>query len=205
MAQTQHSPTPHPYAHHHQSNRRDTNTHARYVVLSSVCGSVIAPIAGGFITTYLTWPWVFWISLIFGVVAQALHFFVPETRADVMLDRRARYLRKTGEFDNLYGPRELRGTFWERISFKKVVETMWLPFRFLLTEPIVAFLSLLSGFSDALIFMGLDAFPLVLSKWNFSIIAVGLSFTALLIGCKSTSTHLANHELAPDILTKSTT
>lgn len=161
-----------------------SNIHSSYVVLSSVCGSVIAPIAGGFITTYLSWQWVFWISLIFGFVAQALHFFVPETRSDIMLDRRAQYCRRTGEHDNLYGPMELKGTFWQRISFKEVVKTCWLPFHFLITEPIVTFLSLLSGFSDALIFTGLDSFPLVLSKWNFSVIAVGLSFIPLFIGCE---------------------
>ena len=79
---------------------------------------------------------------------------------------------------------EVKGTFWQRISFKEVVSTIWLPFRFLVTEPIVTFLSLLSGFSDALIFTGLDSFPLVLSKWNFSVIAVGLAFIPLLIGCE---------------------
>jgi hypothetical protein len=53
---------------------------------------------------------------------------------------------------------------------------MWRPYLFLITEPVVAFLSLLSGFSDALIFTGLDSFALVLSKWNFTPSQVGLSF-----------------------------
>lgn len=101
-----------------------------------------------------------------------------------MLDRRAQHLRKTGEHTNLYGLMELRGTFRERTSLREAAETTWLPFKFLITEPIVTFLSLLSGFSDALIFTGLDSFSLVLSKWNFSVIAVGLSFIPLLIGCK---------------------
>lgn len=59
---------------------------------------------------------------------------------------------------------------------------MWRPYRLLLTEPIVGFLSLLSGFSDALIFTGLSSFPLVLKKWNFTTIQIGLSFIGLLIG-----------------------
>lgn len=59
---------------------------------------------------------------------------------------------------------------------------MWRPYRLLLTEPIVGFLSLLSGFSDALIFTGLSSFPLVLKKWNFSTINVGLAFIGLLVG-----------------------
>ena len=238
-----------------------------FVVLSSVCGSVIAPIAGGFISkstlvaglqdashvlrpanlssslstlvlrfeiqadhsarlaTYLDWPWVFWISLIFGAVAQLMHCWVPETRrstpsiampleyhafrtgssrsrtrplhstsdtlltphdpgTDVMLDNRAKYLRKSGEDVDAYGPIESRGSFRERVSVKEMLLITWRPFKFLITEPIVTFLSLLSGFSDALIFTGLDSFPLVLSKWNFSTIQVGLAFIALLVGCK---------------------
>ncbi|KAK4978105.1 hypothetical protein LTR42_002482 [Elasticomyces elasticus] len=54
-----------------------------FVVFSSVAGSVVAPICGVFITEYLNWTWVFWISLIFGGVAQVLHFAVPETRTSV--------------------------------------------------------------------------------------------------------------------------
>ena len=56
------------------------------------------------------------------------------------------------------------------------------PYKFLATEPIVLFLSLLSGFSDALIFTGLDSFPLVLAKWDFTVIEVGLAFFPLLAG-----------------------
>lgn len=52
----------------------------------------------------------------------------------------------------------------------------------LYSEPIVAFLSLLSGFSDALIFTGLDSYGMVMSKWNFSKIEIGLSFAPLAIG-----------------------
>lgn len=154
-----------------------------YVVLSSVAGSVVAPIVGGFIETYCRWNWIFWVQLIFGVATQLIHFFVvPETRSDVLLDREAKRRRKTGEDVNIFGPNEVRGSFWQRISFRESAKLMLRPYKFLVTEPIVCFLSLLSGFSDALIFTGLDSFPLVLSKWDFTTIQVGLSFIGLLIG-----------------------
>ena len=43
-------------------------------------------------------------------------------------------------------------------------------------------LSLLSGFSDALIFTFLDSYGLVFAQWNFGIIAFGLTFIPLLVG-----------------------
>lgn len=158
------------------------NSAVAYVVLSSVAGSVVAPVFGGFIETYCSWRIVFWTQLIFGAVAQTIHLWVPETRSDVLLDREARRLRKTGERPNVYGPNEIKGTFWQRISLKECVKLMLRPYQFLCTEPIVLFLSLLSGFSDALIFTGLDSFPLVLKLWDFSTIAIGLAFIPLLIG-----------------------
>ncbi|KAL1583209.1 hypothetical protein WHR41_07963 [Cladosporium halotolerans] len=154
-----------------------------YVVFSSCAGSVVAPIIGGFMTQYADWRWVFYSQLIFGAVVQLAHLIiVPETRATVLLDREAQRRRKSGEEPDVYGPREIRGNFWQRLDCKHVLRLMWRPYQFLLTEPVVAFLSLLSGFSDALIFTGLDSFALVLSKWNFTPSQVGLSFVSLLLG-----------------------
>lgn len=153
-----------------------------YIVFSSVAGSVVAPIVGGPMRTYLDWRWTFWMQLILGGIAQIAHLFVPETCPSVLLDKEAKRRRKQNEDPNIYGPNEINGTYWERLSFQEVGRLLWRPYRMLLTEPIVAYLSLLSGFSDALIFTGLDSFGLVLKKWNFSAIAVGLSFFPLLTG-----------------------
>jgi hypothetical protein len=56
------------------------------------------------------------------------------------------------------------------------------PFRMFLTEPIVLVLSLLSGFSDAIIFMFLQSYALVFDQWHFAPFAIGLSFVAIGIG-----------------------
>ncbi|KAJ9617007.1 hypothetical protein H2200_000728 [Cladophialophora chaetospira] len=161
----------------------DTQQYAvAYVVFSSVFGSVMGPIVGGFVEQYVSsWRWTIWIQLIFGGVVQACHFFlVPETRSTIMMDRIAKKRRKaTGA--NLWGPNELE-PFRDRFSAKEVLITWVRPFKMFVTEPIVLTLSLLSGFSDALIFMFIQSYALVYKQWNFAIFAVGLAFLPLGIG-----------------------
>ncbi|OLN81721.1 putative transporter C794.04c-like protein 3 [Colletotrichum chlorophyti] len=152
-----------------------------YVVFSSVGGSVLGPIVGGFTESYLHWRWSIWVQLIFGGAVQALHFFtVPETRTTIMMNRIAKRRRKEGN-PNIWGPDELV-PFRDRFSAKEVLETWIRPFKMFLTEPIVLVLSLLSGFSDALIFMFIQSFVLVYEQWNFSTVDVGLAFIPIGIG-----------------------
>lgn len=151
-----------------------------YVVLSSVGGTSIGPIFGGFIQEYLSWRWNFWIQLIFGGVTQLLHFFlVTETRATILLDREAKCRRKTGEDPNIYGPNELKSP---RLDAKEFLRIWRRPFEMFIRDPIVLFLSLLSGFFDALIFTCIESFNPVFAQWNFSTVATGLTFIAIVIG-----------------------
>ncbi|KXJ94903.1 major facilitator superfamily domain-containing protein [Microdochium bolleyi] len=155
-----------------------------YIVFSSVGGSILGPIVGGFVEQFLEWRWTIWIQLIFGGAVQLLHLFtVPETRTTIMLDNIAKKRRKSGQDPNVYGPDEIV-PFRERFSGKELIYTWLRPFRMFLTEPIVLVLSLLSGFSDALIFMCIQSFVLVYGKtgWGFNAYQVGLSFIPIGIG-----------------------
>lgn len=151
-----------------------------YVVLSSVGGTSIGPIFGAFIERYLSWQWNFWVQLIFGGVTQLLHLVcVQETRSTVLIDREARRRRKAGEDDNIFGPNEVKTP---RFDAKDVIRVWIRPFEMFLREPIVLFLSLLSGFSDALIFTSIESFSLVYTQWDFGTIALGLAFIPIILG-----------------------
>ncbi|CAG8949743.1 hypothetical protein HYFRA_00004063 [Hymenoscyphus fraxineus] len=161
----------------------DTQQYAvAFVVFSSVGGSVLGPVIGGFAEEYLEWRWSIWIQLIFGVFVQVLHFLcVPETRTTIMMDKIAYARRQADPKRNIYGPNELVG-FRERFSAKEILITWVRPFKMFVTEPIVLTLSLLSGFSDALIFMFIQSFSLVYKQWGFGKISLGLAFIPILIG-----------------------
>ncbi|KAI9055448.1 hypothetical protein LZ554_000402 [Drepanopeziza brunnea f. sp. 'monogermtubi'] len=153
-----------------------------FVVFSSVGGSILGPIVGGFSETYLKWQWSIWLQLIFGGFVQALHFFcVPETRSTIMIDNIAKKRRKSGVDTRIYGPNELV-PYSDRFSAKEILVTWIRPFKMFLTEPIVLTLSLLSGFSDALIFMFIQSFGLVYKQWGFSTVQIGLTFVAIGVG-----------------------
>ncbi|KAG6042565.1 hypothetical protein E4U17_001371 [Claviceps sp. LM77 group G4] len=161
----------------------DTQQYAvAYVVFSSVGGSVLGPIIGGFTEQYLDWRWSIWIQLILGGFVQLVHFWtVPETRTTIMMNRIAKKRREDTN-QNFWGPDELV-SFRDRFSVKEVLVTWVRPFRMFLTEPIVLVLSLLSGFSDALIFMFIQSFGLVYNgKWGFTPVQVGLSFISIGVG-----------------------
>ncbi|KAE8376146.1 major facilitator superfamily domain-containing protein [Aspergillus bertholletiae] len=140
-----------------------------FIVLSSCIGTSIGGVIGGPIARFLDWQWFFWIQLIFGAVTQAIIFFMPESRSTIIMDKEAKRRRESGEDPNIYGPNELKVP---RISFKEAGKIWIRPFHMLLREPIVLCLSLLSGFSDALIFTFLESFAIVYEQgWGFGTLA----------------------------------
>ncbi|KAJ8121372.1 hypothetical protein ONZ43_g2159 [Nemania bipapillata] len=143
------------------------------------------PIIGGFVELLppkVAWRWCTWIQIIFGGAVQLVHFLaVPETRATIILDRVARKRREAGQDPNLYGPGEIT-PFRERFTMTELIQTWSRPFRLLLTEKIVFLLSMLSGFSDAIVFIQIQAMNLVYKQWDFNCWQIGLAFIPFALG-----------------------
>lgn len=94
-----------------------------------------------------------------------------------MLNKRAKKLRKEGH--NVQGPTE-----GHKLHLNEILAIMGRPYKMLVCEPIVGFLSLLSGFADALIFSFLESYGYVFkdSAWDFTASQLGLALFALFIG-----------------------
>lgn len=120
----------------------------------------------------LSWHWNFYIQLIFGASVQLVHMFMPECRSTIIMDREAKRRRKEG-IEDIYGPNELKTP---RISLKEAGRIWLRPFEMFVREPIVLCLSILSGFSDAIIFIFLEGFSPVYDQWNFNVLAKAWAF-----------------------------
>jgi len=141
------------------------------LVLSSVSGSVLGGIVGGFVEEHKPLAWIFWVQLIVGVSVQLVHLVCnPETRATILLDREAKRRRAHGQV-NVFGPKEIQPS----LKMRDVWKIWYRPLYMFFTEPIVLWLSLLSGFSDALIFTFLESFGLVYRQWGFDSSGVSLA------------------------------
>ncbi|KAF1994639.1 MFS general substrate transporter [Amniculicola lignicola CBS 123094] len=147
--------------------------------LWSCLGAVVGGICGGPIQQYLSWRWNFWIQLAFSCTTQTIHFFIAkESRATILLDREAKRQRKVDPNRNIWGPNEVK-TRKERWNAKEIFATMWRPYHMLMFEPIVLFLSLLSGFADMLIFSFFESYGYVFGQWNFTPTQMSLALLPL--------------------------
>ncbi|KAF2828111.1 MFS general substrate transporter [Ophiobolus disseminans] len=125
----------------------DNQQHAvAFASLFSSLGAVIGGIAGGPIQQFLpSWRWNPWIQLMLGSFTQLLHLIVAkETLSTILLGREAKKQRKLGG-QNRFNP-------------KAIAMTMFRPYQMLMFEPVVLFLSRLSGFADALIFSFFESY-----------------------------------------------
>ncbi|KAG9254806.1 MFS multidrug transporter [Emericellopsis atlantica] len=152
-----------------------------YVVFSSVAGSIMGPIVGGFLETHFNWRWCIWAQIILGLAVQLAHWFTPETRSTVIVNKIAKQRRKANPADDVWGPSEDK-SLRDRFSWKQIRDVWMRGFIMLFTDPIVACLSALSGFADALIFMCIHSFGIVYGHiWGFNAWQTGLTFVSILV------------------------
>ncbi|PRT52694.1 Polyamine transporter 1 [Wickerhamiella sorbophila] len=145
-----------------------TKTRGGAISLFSLCvmgGPLLAPVAGGYIVnSFLGWRWVFYITGIltsFATVVFAL--FGEETYHPIVLTARARELRERTGNKMIFAAQE-------RIEvdlYAIVHRVLALPIKMLFREPILLLMSLYHGFVYGILYLLLEAVPIVFTKYGF--------------------------------------
>jgi DHA1 family multidrug resistance protein-like MFS transporter len=149
-------------------------------------GPFISPIVGAFITeSYLGWRWTEYITGIMGALALILDLFLlEETYTKTILQKRAANIRKeTGNFAIHHVSEE------EVITFKDLVEKhLLLPLKLLFLEPIVLLITIYTAFIYGILYLFLEAYPIVFAQYRginqavATLPCIGL-IIGVLIGC----------------------
>lgn len=143
-------------------------------------GPAVGPIAGGFITQYTTWRWVFWaISIgdsclqVFAVV------FLQETYGPKVLSKKLVLLRKQSGDSTLRTEAEAS----EKTMSKLIRTSLSRPIRLLGTQVIVQLLSLYSALLYGIMYLVLFTFPrLWADHYHQSVSTESLNYISLGVG-----------------------
>ncbi|KAJ5307496.1 Polyamine transporter 4 [Penicillium atrosanguineum] len=136
-------------------------------------GSAIGPLIGGFVVQERGWRWTAWVVLVMAAVFHPCALFLRESYETIILQKRARKM----------GVEVRKGDGWVKLR-TLVTSTIVRPVHMLLTEPLVGFLCLYTGFQFALLYTFVVASPWVFKTvYGFSLGAQGLSFLGLVVGC----------------------
>ncbi|KAJ5142135.1 Vacuolar protein sorting-associated protein 62 [Penicillium atrosanguineum] len=147
---------------------------------SPFIGPEIGPLVGGFINTFTTWRWTFYVLLIWtGVLLVSIVLFVPETYHPVLLRRKAQKLRKETGDDRWIAPIEKM----HRTIAQTVLRSMYRPILLLVLEPMCLNLCIFSAILLGILYLFFGAFQLVFeSVYGFSLWQRGLCFLGLFVG-----------------------
>lgn len=122
--------------------------------LIPISGSAIGPIAGGYITQYLSWRWTFWLSTMVAAVLSLLMAFVLRESYAPLIRRKAAKRNLTPEERALSSEPSKYFRGWNIATVKALAALVVRPFAILLNSPIAVvmglYLSMLYGYTSLL-------------------------------------------------------
>ncbi|KAL7895366.1 major facilitator superfamily domain-containing protein [Trichoderma sp. SZMC 28014] len=148
--------------------------------LMPLLGPALGPIAGGWVTDRTTWRWVFYSTTIAcGVVQTAGVFFLQETYAPVLLQRKKKALIKATGNTNLVTEYDRP----DRTVLQTLTTALTRPFRLLATQPIVQIMSLYMMYLYGVTYLVLSTFAsLWANEYHESPGIAGLNYISLGLG-----------------------
>ncbi|KAG9776909.1 MFS general substrate transporter, partial [Aureobasidium melanogenum] len=144
-------------------------------------GPALGPIMGGLINSFTDWRWCFYVQIIWAAVIFLCVLITPETFHPVLLSKKAAKLRKdTG--DNRYYSASEKERAGKTVT-GTVLESLYVPFKLLFLDPMIAILSTYTSLLQAILYMCFSAFPLVFgNNHGFNLWQIGLTFLGLAVG-----------------------
>lgn len=139
---------------------------------------VIGPLAGAFITEYVSWRWATWLMVIMGGVSFVMVACIRETYIPALLQQKAKKVRKqTG--DEKYWSR-----YDVRVGFAELMKAnLSRPFVMAVKEPICIFWNTYMGIVYGILYLCFVAYPIVYTEIRgWSISNSSLAFVGIGIG-----------------------
>ncbi|KAI9721591.1 MAG: hypothetical protein M1828_005081 [Chrysothrix sp. TS-e1954] len=141
-------------------------------------GPILGPVISGYLAPY-SWRWPFWCGLIIAGASAIAVACLPETYGPVILQRRAKKMRKANPGLKVWAPLD-----YETATVKDLVKVfLGRPFRMLFFEALVLFSCLFLSLIYAVLYMFFQAFPLIFPPvYGFSNGEEGLAFFGIGVG-----------------------
>ncbi|KAM5544558.1 hypothetical protein V8D89_001456 [Ganoderma adspersum] len=158
--------------------------------LAPLLGPVLGPTCGAWIAQRSTWRWVFWSTSIVDAMIQVLGiFFLQETFAPILLERKANKIRKSMDVEQ--GTiREVRTVYDNADRHWRVIVTKALtrPFALFVHEPIIQLLGIYMAFIYGTMYLFLTTMPTIFGDIYHQPVGIaGLHYLALGVGLTGAS------------------
>lgn len=143
-------------------------------------GPTLGPVIGGYLSVYAGWRWNFYLLAIWTAVMFVLTLFLlPETYPPVLLERKAKNLRKETGNQDLRAPTELSGRTPGQLLLLNVVR----PTKMLVKSPVVFLLSLFIAVIYGYLYILFSSMTIVFEgQYGIGGGNVGLTFLGLGLG-----------------------